>query len=198
MRWEWVGRGLLILRDLPGEPPEVAEHLSRASIPGVLECCPAWETVGVYLGPGFAGIERVIEVLAAFRPAGERLGRVHEVPLDYGAGEDLEEAAALCGLTPAELVQRHTAEPWKVRCLGFCPGFAYCGPLPSPLDRAPRRGVPRPRVPAGSVALASGQTGIYPAEKPGGWQLIGRTDMEIVRGDWCLFAPGDLIQFRAL
>jgi KipI family sensor histidine kinase inhibitor len=198
MRWEWVGKGLLILRDLPGDPPDVAAHLGGSKIPGLLECSPAWETVGVYVGPGFAGVEAVVRSLAGFHPSSRTETTVHVVPVDYGAGPDLEEAASLCGISPDELVSIHAGQPWPIRCLGFCPGFAYCGPLPSPLDLAPRRSVPRPRVPARSVALASGQTGIYPAEKPGGWQLIGQTELEVVRGDWCLFAPGDMIQFKPI
>ncbi|MBX5477319.1 MAG: carboxyltransferase domain-containing protein, partial [Clostridia bacterium] len=126
-------------------------------------------------------------------------GRVVVIPVRYGGddGPDLNEVAALLGATPEEVVRRHTARPVPVAFFGFAPGFAYLGPVP---DLAvPRRAAPRVRVPAGAVALAAGYTAVYPREGPGGWHLIGRTDIGVFdpfREPPAVFGPGDLVQFR--
>lgn len=103
-----------------------------------------------------------------------------EIPVRYGGrdGPDLEEVAASLGLSPQEVVRRHAARTYRVFVLGFAPGFAYLGPLPSEL-RLPRRAEVRPRVPAGSVAIAGEQTAVYPFETPGGWHILGRTGLAL-------------------
>lgn len=122
-----------------------------------------------------------------------------EVPVRYGGeeGPDLEAVARASGLTPAEVVALHAGGTYRVFVLGFSPGFGYLGPLPERL-RLPRRDEIRARVPAGSVAIAGDQTGIYPTEGPGGWQLIGRTDLVLwdpARQPPALLAPGRLVRF---
>lgn len=97
------------------------------------------------------------------------------VPVRYD-GPDLAETAARSGLAIDALIALHTAGTYTAWFLGFMPGFAYLGPL-DPRIIAPRRSSPRSRVPAGSVAVADGQTAVYPADSPGGWQLIGSTDL---------------------
>lgn len=128
--------------------------------------------------------------------------REREIPVHYGGewGPDLEEAARHCGLTPAELVARHSGGDYRVYFLGFQPGFAYLGGL-APALAVPRRREPRLRVPAGSVGIGGAQTGIYPAASPGGWQLIGRTDLTLFdprRDEPSYLLPGDRVRFVPL
>lgn len=101
---------------------------------------------------------------------------VVEIPVRYGGedGPDLQDVAERLGLTPAQVAEAHASVTYRVYLLGFVPGFAYLGPLPAELA-VPRRAEPRPRVPAGSVAIAGRQTAVYPFATPGGWHLIGRT-----------------------
>jgi inhibitor of KinA len=125
-----------------------------------------------------------------------------EVPVCYGGelGPDLPAVAAQIGCTEAEVIDLHTACEYRVFVVGFVPGFAYMGPV-DPRLALPRRSNPRTRVPAGSVAIAAGQTGIYPVETPGGWHLLGRTSVrpfDISRAEPVLFRPGDRVTFRAI
>jgi KipI family sensor histidine kinase inhibitor len=103
-----------------------------------------------------------------------------EVPVVYGGevGPDLEDVALACGLAPEEVCRRHAAVDYVVCFVGFVPGFPYLGPLDSRLH-LPRRATPRPKVPPGSVAIAGAYSGIYPWASPGGWHIIGRTDMSL-------------------
>src|SRR5207244_8298765 len=125
--------------------------------------------------------------------------RCLEIPVHYGGvhGPHLEEVARLHELTPRQVVDLHAATTYHLFMLGFCPGFGYLGPLPPELV-TPRRGTPRPRVPAGSVGIAGNQTGVYPVDVPGGWQLIGRTTMrlwDVNREPAAILAPGDGVAF---
>lgn len=103
-----------------------------------------------------------------------------EVPTRYGgeAGEDLPHVADVAGLSPDAVVDLHASTEYRVFMLGFAPGFAYLGTVPAAIE-VPRRATPRERVPAGSVAIAGRQTAIYPLDTPGGWNLIGRTDLPV-------------------
>jgi KipI family sensor histidine kinase inhibitor len=126
---------------------------------------------------------------------------LHEIPVRYGGsdGPDLAAVASATGLSEEAVVKLHTSAVYRVFMLGFLPGFAYMGPLDSRIA-LPRLGTPRARVPPGSVAIAERQTGIYPMESPGGWHLIGRTDIRPVqpeRSELFLFKPGDHVRFTA-
>ncbi|MBI2325551.1 MAG: 5-oxoprolinase subunit PxpB [Chloroflexi bacterium] len=121
---------------------------------------------------------------------------VIEIPTRYD-GPDLEEVARLSGLGVPELIEAHTSRDHTAYFLGFMPGFAYCGGL-DPRIVAPRLPSPRMRVPAGSVAVAEGQTAVYPVASPGGWRLIGTTDVAVFdarREPPSLIAPGDRVRF---
>ena len=127
-------------------------------------------------------------------------GRLHRIPARYGGadGPDLDAVAERLGLGPAQVVELHASVEYRVFVLGFAPGFGYLGRLPSEL-RAPRHDQPRPRVPAGSVAIAGWQTAIYPSSTPGGWHLIGRTDAvmwDARRSEPALLAAGDRVRFE--
>ena len=139
-----------------------------------------------------------IKRLAAKRPAMAEPGRLHRIPVVY-EGPDLEEVAARLNLTTQKVVEIHSRPIYRVFLVGFVPGWAYLGPLPEELE-LPRRHVPRTLVPAGSVAIAGRQTGIYPLPTPGGWHLIGRTSVKLFLPDRdppCLFRAGDRVKFFA-
>jgi KipI family sensor histidine kinase inhibitor len=126
-------------------------------------------------------------------------GPLVEIPVRYGGpdGPDLAEVAERTGHSEAEVVALHAGHEYRVYLVGFVPGFPYLGVLPAELE-LPRRTTPRVRVPAGSVAIAGRQTGIYPSPTPGGWHLIGRTDAPIWdarRNPPALLAPGDRVLF---
>jgi len=139
-----------------------------------------------------------IKRLAAKRPPMAEPGRLHRIPVVY-EGPDLEEVAARLNLTTQKVVEIHSRPIYRVFLVGFVPGWAYLGPLPEELE-LPRRHVPRTLVPAGSVAIAGRQTGIYPLPTPGGWHLIGRTAVKLFLPDRdppCLFRAGDRVKFFA-
>jgi KipI family sensor histidine kinase inhibitor len=125
-----------------------------------------------------------------------------EVPVCYGGdlGPDLSFVASEARCSEEEVIELHTQREYRVFVVGFVPGFAYMGPV-DPRLALPRRRTPRTRVPPGSVAIAAGQTGIYPVETPGGWHLIGRTRVKPFdedRVEPVLFHPGDRVVFRSI
>jgi KipI family sensor histidine kinase inhibitor len=148
---------------------------------------------------GLEDLEAARAYLAAWTPAGraeEREARVVELPTAYD-GEDLDDVARLWGMTRAEAVATHTGTEFTVAFVGFSPGFAYCTGLPPELA-VPRLERPRPRVPAGSVALAGEYAGVYPSASPGGWRLLGRTGAalwDVSREEPALLTPGTRVRF---
>jgi inhibitor of KinA len=139
-----------------------------------------------------------IRRLASKRPPMAEPGRLHRIPVVYD-GPDMEAVSSVLALSPAKIVELHTKPIYRVFLVGFVPGWAYLGPLPEELE-LPRRQVPRTKVPAGSVAIAGRQTGIYPVATPGGWHLIGRTSVKLFLPDSdppCLFRAGDRVKFFA-
>ncbi len=129
----------------------------------------------VRLTPDAADREAHEVVARARSAAGPTHGRLIEIPTVYD-GPDLPETAERSKMSVDELVKAHTGREYTAYFLGFLPGFAYCGRLDPRID-APRFARPRERVPAGTVAIADGQTAVYPLASPGGWRLIGRTDL---------------------
>ena len=116
-------------------------------------------------------------------------------------GDDLEIVARLTGLTVTEVIDAHSTSTYSVVFLGFTRAFAYLDGLDPRLTAVPRLATPRVRVPAGSIGIAAGQTGIYPMASPGGWHLLGHTDailFDTARTPPSLLAPGDTVQFRAV
>lgn len=119
----------------------------------------------------------------------------HEVRVVYD-GADLEALATALGVGADEVIARHGSAAWEVAFLGFSPGFAYLVIEDPMLATVARRASPRPRVPAGSVALAGGYTGVYPADTPGGWNLLGRAiEPRLLDGERPRFAVGDRVRF---
>jgi len=140
-----------------------------------------------------------IRRLATKRPPIEEPGRLHRIPVVYD-GPDLDQVASSLGVTPRQVIELHGRPIYRAFLIGFVPGWAYLGPLPDELV-LPRRPVPRTLVPAGSVAIAGRQTGIYPLATPGGWHLIGRTSVRLFLPDSdppSLFRAGDRVKFFAI
>lgn len=167
----------------------------------VRQAIAGYATVTVYFDPEqatHASLGAAIKRLAATRPKMEVPGRLHRIPVVYD-GPDMREVALSLGLSVDEVIAAHTRPIYRVFLLGFVPGWAFLGPLPEELE-LPRRQVPRTQVPAGSVAIAGRQTGIYPLAVPGGWHLIGRTSVKPFLPDSdppCLFRAGDRVKFFA-
>ena len=153
---------------------------------------------GTVLLDGVASVEVVRAALARWRPAQEAgvSGDVVEVPVLYD-GPDLERVAELWQVDVAEVVARHTALEFRSAFCGFAPGFAYLDGLP-PEWSVPRLESPRTRVPAGAVALADAWCGVYPGASPGGWLLLGHTEVsvwDVSRPDPCVLSPGTRVRF---
>src|SRR6266480_1972661 len=158
-------------------------------------------TVTVQFDPDQVSLDALtaaIRRLATRRPPVEEPGRLHRIPVVYD-GPDLESVAAALGLPVVKVVELHSRPIYRVFLVGFVPGWAYLGPLPDELVLA-RRAVPRTLVPAGSVAIAGQETGIYPLASPGGWHLIGRSTVKLFLPDSdppSLFRVGDRVKFFA-
>ncbi len=172
------------------------------SHPHVRELVPGMNNLCVELDHDAPQLDTLTdELLAGWRSAAPatRSSRRIDIPVEYGgaAGPDLEEVARHAGLTPAEVVHKHCAGEYVVYFLGFLPGFAYLGGL-DPKLATPRRREPRIAVPAGSVGIGGEQTGVYPWTSPGGWQLIGRTSVQLFDPAWpspALLSAGDTVRF---
>lgn len=179
-------------------PLALADALERAALAGIVDLVPAKETLLVVFDPALISAARLRRQIRGLRPepGAKRLAREHTIPLSY-AGPDLAEVAERCGLSPAEVIALHSGAVYRVALIGFLPGFPYLDGLPSPLH-LPRRATPRPLVPAGSVAIAGPQTGIYPQASPGGWHLLGTTTARLFDSDRqppALLAAGDVVRF---
>ncbi|WP_245616043.1 5-oxoprolinase subunit B family protein [Phycicoccus jejuensis] len=183
----------------------VRAAVARGGAPwsGVTDVVPAARTlllVGDRLDP--APVADAVRRLAAVVHADASTptdGDLVEVPVRYD-GPDLDDVARLTGLTAGEVVAAHTGTPWRVAFGGFAPGFAYLVGG-DPRLRVPRRDAPRPSVPAGSVGLAGEFSGVYPRASPGGWRLVGTTDVvlwDAEREPPALLRPGGLVRFVAV
>ena len=172
---------------------EQAVH--RSSIAGIIETVPAFASLLVRYDPlrtDYDGVSAALYRLAEdIEAENVQSGRTVEIPVCYGGayGEDLPAVAWHAGLSEEEVIRLHSGRTYRIYMLGFLPGFPYLGGLDERLF-TPRLPTPRTRIPAGSVGIGGEQTGIYPMESPGGWQLIGRTPL-------CLSAPGRALPYAA-
>jgi len=196
-------------------------RLQDGAIPGVIELAPAYTTVAVFFNPMVVVdaapnpdealnwlTERVREVLAAGADRGRRVrstksnARLVEIPVCYDPefALDLDHVASQAKLTPTKVVDLHSRAEYRVSCIGFVPGFPFLAGLPKELA-TPRRATPRKEIPAGSVAIGGAQTGIYPLRSPGGWNLIGRTPLQLFDPEKtppAFLHAGDRVRFRAI
>ncbi|MEW5630609.1 5-oxoprolinase subunit B family protein [Streptomyces hydrogenans] len=174
---------------------ELLRRRATGALPGVREVVPAARTV---LLDGVAEPAALAAELPGWepRPGHARVGEVVEVPVRYD-GPDLAEVADRWEVSPAEAVRIHSSAEFRVAFCGFAPGFGYLTGLGARYE-VPRRATPRTAVPAGAVALAGPYTGVYPRSSPGGWQLIGTTDLvlwDTGREPAALLSPGTRVRF---
>src|SRR5262249_47740458 len=184
----------------------LAEALQSAAISGVRDIVPTYRSVAVLFNPLRTNYDELMRRLEreAAKPDEKSTAAPEPmcIPVCYGGefGPDLSGVARFAGVTEDEVVGLHAAATYRVFMLGFVPGFAYMGLVDSRIA-APRHPTPRVRVPVGSVGIAGVQTGIYPAETPGGWQLIGRTPLKPFdpnRAEPFLMKAGDSVIFRPI
>jgi KipI family sensor histidine kinase inhibitor len=182
----------------------LASRIRARRARGLRDVAAGYSTIGVHFDPlqtDLAALERAIEddfsSLAALDTIIPR--RPIEIPVRYN-GPDLEAVAKFANCSVAEVIRLHAQSTYRVYMLGFVAGFAYMGRVDRSIA-APRHRVPRERVPAGSVGIAGLQTGVYPVDSPGGWQLIGHTTMVMFdanREQPSLLAAGDVVRFVAI
>ena len=168
--------------------------------PGIVEAVPGLASLLVELDPLRGDPQRVSTDLegrvAGLKPL-RHGGKLHTIPVIYD-GPDLGSVAELTGLTASEVAARHASTELRVLFCGFAPGFAYLGDLPAEL-RVERLATPRTRTPAGAVAIAGSMSGIYPADLPGGWRVIGRTGVTLFDPSSdhpALLEAGDRVRFE--
>jgi inhibitor of KinA len=191
--------------------------LEAAQIPGAIEIAPAYTTVALFCDPvraidAGAPVENVFEwIEQRIRKALSEMNEIHadrieasvvEIPVCYETefALDLEDVARRAGVHWKEVVDLHCGVEYRVHCVGFTPGFPFLGGLPRKIA-TPRRDVPRKEIPAGSVAIGGTQTGIYPIKSPGGWNVIGRTPLQLFnpqKDPPALLRAGDRVRFRSI
>lgn len=195
MTLEPLGDTAYIARQFSVPAWVIAETWRRSKIPGVREVVAAYDSVALMIEPGHFDPASLSEPPIEGWP----VRPVIEVPVRYD-GADLGEVADRLGWSTEQVVAAHTNTIYTCYAIGFCPGFPYLGYLQGELGSLGRRTEPRIRVPAGSVAIAGRQTGIYPLERPGGWWLLGTTDYKVVdlAEGFFAFSPGDRVKFSAL
>lgn len=172
-------------------------------VEGVTDLIPSYNELLICYDPLCLAAEDLLEKVHAFEGVLHTVtlpeGSLVEIPVSYGgeAGPDLVEVATINGISIEEVIQIHSGVDYFVYALGFTPGFCYLGGM-DPRIAAPRKDNPRVRVAAGSVGIAGQQTGIYPIESPGGWQIIGTTGLRLFdpeREPVFLISPGDRLRF---
>lgn len=211
MKIRECGESMLLVELEPAIDPvvneraiELAARLRQRGARGVRDVAPGYCTIGVHFDPLQTDLAALEHAIQAEYSAIETLETIAdrppiEIPVQYGGagGPDLTAVARFAGCSEDDVIAKHTQRIYRVYMLGFVPGFSYMGRV-DPSIAAPRHRVPRERVPAGSVGIAGGQTGVYPVESPGGWQLIGRTTtvmFDAERSRPSLLSAGDLVRF---
>jgi KipI family sensor histidine kinase inhibitor len=183
----------------------LAETIQASGIAGIRDVVPTFRSVAVYFDPLRVDYDKLLTLLeqgAAGPLAAPAPSRLVRVPVCYGGdlGPDLADVAAFAQASADDVVRLHSATAYRVFMLGFVAGFAYLGTVDSRIAM-PRHATPRVRVPIGSVGIAGVQTGIYPADTPGGWRLIGRTPVrpfDANRAEPFLMKAGDRVEFYAI
>lgn len=213
--------GERIEADLVRNVRAVARSLEARPFPGFIEAVPSYAALAVHYDPWtvyrslrgtrddaeegvYEAVCAAIRRLLASKPDGdcEAEESAIAIPVCYGGryGPDLDELAANRGIGAEEAIKLHAGAAYTVAMIGFAPGFPYLAGLPERLA-APRRAAPRSAVPAGSVGIAGVQTGIYPLQMPGGWNIIGRTPLALFRphaGQPSLLHAGDRVRFEPI
>lgn len=184
----------------------MAAAVQDAKVRGIVEVVPTYRSILVVYDPMTTNPQvleqEFMQLEGRTREITVPPPRLVEIPVCYGGefGPDIEFVASHAGLPVEEVIRIHSSPTYQIYMMGFTPGFPFLGGLPEVLA-TPRLETPRVSVPAGSVAIAANQTGIYPIASPGGWRLIGRTPLRLFfpeREEPFLYRPGDLIRFRPI
>jgi len=202
-------RGLLlefgdeISREINEKVRRMALAVQAEAIEGIIETVPTYRSLLIIYNPVILPIEdlkkRLKKIEGGLQTTPLPEPKLTRIPVVYGGiyGPDLEEVAKYLHVSPEEVVQLHCSKPYLIYMIGFMPGYPYMGELPQALV-TPRLKTPRLLVPKGSVAIAQRQTGIYSMESPGGWQILGRTPVELFHPEKdppALLQMGDFVQF---
>lgn len=179
-----------------------AAAVRAGAAPWLIDVVQAYKTVAVFYDQLQVGHGDVVQAIAAFEHSmtTQDGGRLHTIPCCYDLGLDLDRVSHHTGLTPEEVIARHADTVYTVYAIGFCPGFPYLGYLDDKLSGVPRLESPRLKVAAGSVGLTGRQTGIYTEERPGGWNILGRTPLELVNvaDGYFPLRTGDRVRFERI
>jgi inhibitor of KinA len=220
VQWYPLGDAALVVQfgneiayDIHQKVKAFTTYLEQHPFEGMIEYVPAFTTVTIYYQPWivsekgrFDAYERVVQFvetsLAQVKAISEQKGNVIEIPVCYGDayGPDLNWVTSHAQLSIEEVIAIHTAGEYLVYMIGFAPGFPYLGGMDEKIA-APRKEKPRSVIPAGSVGIAGKQTGVYPMETPGGWQLIGRTPLSLFNphaSPPSLLKAGDIVRFVSI
>ena len=202
-------RGLLlefgdeISREINEKVRRMALAVQAEAIEGIIETVPTYRSLLIIYNPVILPIEDLKERLKRMEKGLQQTPlsepKLTRIPVVYGGiyGPDLEGVAKYLHVSPEEVAQLHCSKPYLIYMIGFMPGYPYMGELPQALV-TPRLKTPRLLVPKGSVAIAQRQTGIYSMESPGGWQILGRTPVELFHPEKdppALLQMGDFVQF---
>jgi KipI family sensor histidine kinase inhibitor len=215
VNWRPLGEQALILQwplyhaDVTSQIMQLVQCLQQAPFTGFVESVPAFQSLSIHydlsqmatvIDPHQYVADYTLKLMKSVPSYYISKSRKIEIPVFYGDSPDLAELCNMTGFSREQWIERHTSAEYKVVCVGFAPGFPYLAGLPEVLQM-PRRKDPRLRVPAGSVAIGGAYCGIYPQPSPGGWHIVGRTEV-------CLFDAtqippaclqvGDQVRFRAV
>jgi KipI family sensor histidine kinase inhibitor len=197
-----------------GKIAATVQLMREQHIEGVVDIIPAFCSLLINYDPRVISYDRMKtrmeQILSMEIAAGTRKKKVYQIPVCYGGsfGPDLDNIAEHAGLTPQEVIDIHTSTDYLIYMLGFLPGFTYLGGLDERIH-TPRLANPRIRIPAGSVGIGGSQTGIYPMDSPGGWQLMGMTPVKtydpnrevpilVEAGDYIRFVPVDEAEYERI
>ena len=202
-----VELGSIVSPEINARVQALHDAVSNAQFLGVCECVPTYRSLTVTYDPekvDYSDLVSKVKFLeeALGTHASDRKARRIVVPVVYGEdfGPDLERVSQYHNLKENEVIEIHSRNEYLVYMIGFIAGFPYLGKLPDEIV-TPRLETPRLRVPQGSVGIAEDQTGIYPRQAPGGWQIIGRTPMKLFDPTWqppALLQPGDYVKFKPI
>ncbi|TYS69479.1 5-oxoprolinase subunit PxpB [Sutcliffiella horikoshii] len=181
-----------------------ADYLKKYKVEGITELVPAYTTLTVFYRPDKISYSDLCNTLKNIKKGLQKeevpsSATVYEIPVLYGGdvGPDLSEVASYNDMTEDEVVSIHSNQPYLIYMMGFVPGFPYLGGMPQEIA-TPRRENPRAKIETGSVGIAGEQTGVYPLETPGGWQIIGRTPVKLYnpeKEEPILLSAGAYIRF---
>ena len=189
--------------EINGKITSLAHLIKEQHIEGVMDMIPAFCSLLIHYDPRVISygklLNRVNKIMKLNLDMKSKTKKVYEIPVCYGGeyGPDLEFVAKNAGLSIEEVIKIHSSKDYLIYMLGFLPGFSYLGGLDERIH-TPRLANPRIKISAGSVGIGGAQTGIYPLESPGGWQLIGKTPVKTYDSDRkvpVLFEAGDYIRF---